>query len=124
MTDVSPPNAVPPAQRPGRALLVPTRRRRRDDPSVAQHLAAFGSNPDDRPDDSAEDDDEEPHQLLAAGSAELHVGDLRHLDNDHDPEHDSANPEQGEQEWDPREITERSEERRVGKECRPRWSPY
>ena len=25
---------------------------------------------------------------------------------------------------DPREIERRSEERRVGKECRSRWSPY
>src|SRR5256884_9832662 len=35
-----------------------------------------------------------------------------------------AYPEQSVQLWTPTYHEERSEERRVGKECRSRWSPY
>ena len=32
--------------------------------------------------------------------------------------------EEGEEEYDEEALKQRSEERRVGKECRSRWSPY
>ena len=42
----------------------------------------------------------------------------------HQLEHEQILPQAGWVEHNPTEIWERSEERRVGKECRSRWSPY
>src|SRR2546425_5349829 len=70
---------------------------------------------------SAQQGPDQQKRQQKSASSQTHKSDQRVVDRDkeehHRPEHQNADPAL-------QLAKERSEERRVGKECRSRWSPY
>ena len=68
--------------------------------------------------------------VLMTGCEELHKKPLAYIETNADDrqsetsETETKKKKETEPETEAVEVVERSEERRVGKECRSRWSPY